>query len=177
MRKRILKLVLSGLMIGLSIVLTRIGSLNIAIAGIQVSRLGLGFLPIMLSSIILGPLWGMSVGALADLTGFFAFPSGGSYFPPITLTSALVGVLPFLFHKSFKRLPQQYNILITVALTQIICSIFIQTYWISLLTGNAYIVLLKLRAPVTLATIPVYSFMLYTALLALKKPYLYWLKK
>ena len=161
-------LVVSGLLIGLSIVLTRVFSINLIIAGVPASRLSVGYLPIMLASILLGPVWGMGVGALADVVGFLLFPSG-TYFPPITLTSALVGMLPYVFMRLTGNWPQWLKVLISVALTQILCSIFLQTYWLSLLMGKAYLVLFFPRAVVTLVTIPVYYLLIHSVLGSLKK--------
>lgn len=161
-------LVVSGLLIGMSVVLTRVFSVNLLIAGVPASRLSIGYLPIMLASILLGPFWGLGVGVLADVVGFLLFPSG-TFFPPITLTSGLVGVLPWLFLRMTGNWQQWLKVLVAVALTQILCSVFLQTYWLSLLLGKAYFVLFLPRAVVTLITIPVYYILIQAVLGSLKK--------
>lgn len=169
MRKNVLKIAVSALLIALSVVLTRLLSIDIPIAGgIPGSRLGAGFLPIMLASILLGPVYGGCVGILADIIGFFVFPKG-TYFPPITLTSGLVGILPFFAIKLMKNISIHLKVFVAVAITQISCSLLLQTYWIKLLYGGTYIALFSGRLPVILATIPVYSFLLSAVITALKK--------
>lgn len=170
MKKNVFKIVISALLISLSVVLTRLLSTDIPIAGgIPGSRLGIGFLPIMLASILLGPIYGACVGAASDLLGFFLFPKG-AYFPPITLTSALVGVIPYFIIKILKTPPKHLKIFMAVALTQISCSLLLQTYWLHLLYGKStYFALFLGRLPVTLIIIPVYSLLLSAVLASLKK--------
>ena len=161
-------LVASGLLIGLSVVLTRVFSVNLLIAGVPASRLSIGYVPIMLAGILLGPAWGFGVGVLADVVGFLLFPSG-TFFPPITLTSGLVGVLPWLLLRMTDKWPQWLKVLAAVALTQMLCSVCLQTYWLSLLMGKGYFALLLPRAVVTLVTIPVYYVLIQSVLGSLKK--------
>lgn len=171
LKKNVLKIVISALLISLSVVLSRLLSTDIPIAGgIPGSRLGIGFLPIMLASILLGPVYGASVGVISDITGLFLFPSVLPYFPPITITSALVGVLPYFIFKILKNLSERYKIFIAVSLTQIICSMFLQTYWLHLLIGGStYFALFIGRLPVILITIPIYSILLNAVLSSLKR--------
>ena len=92
-------LTLDGLMIGLSIVLTRLLSLNIPIGGGIGARIGLGHLPIVFIGIVAGPLSGLLVGAAANLVGFVIWPSGPFIIWQITAISALNGVIPWVFVK------------------------------------------------------------------------------
>ena len=76
------KITTMGLLIALSIILTRVASLRIAIGGVEGIRIGLGGLPIILGGVIFGPLTGGIIGAF-------------SYFPilgiPGTYLSFLAG--------------------------------------------------------------------------------------
>ncbi len=162
------KIVLSGLFIALSILLSWVFSMQFNIAGVPASRLAVGFIPIMLAGIILGPYFGMAVGALADVLCFI-FVFKGIYYPPITVTSMLVGLLPYLALKFTGKLKYCIRIFIAVAFTLIICSIFLQTLWLSQLYGKSYGVLFFPRALVAVFTIPVYSFIIYSVMFALKK--------
>lgn len=92
-------LTLNGLMIALSIVLTRLMSLNIPIGGGIGARIGLGHLPITFAGIVAGPLSGALVGAAADLVGFAIWPSGPFVIWQITAITALNGVIPWAFVK------------------------------------------------------------------------------
>ncbi|MEZ4358466.1 MAG: folate family ECF transporter S component [Eubacteriales bacterium] len=168
MNKKVYKVVAAGLLIALSIVLTRVFSTYLMIAGIPGARLAIGFVPIILASIALGPYFGMVTGALADVLGYVIFPSG-AYFPPITITSMLVGIIPFLIVKVIKTKKVWAKVLVAVATTQILCSMFLQTLWIALLYDLSYGDLFFPRAVVTLITIPVYSLLIYYISIALKK--------
>lgn len=92
-------LTLDGLMIGLSVVLTRLMSLNVPIGGGLGARIGLGHLPIVFTGIVAGPVSGLLVGAAADLVGFVVWPSGPFIIWEITAISALNGVIPWAFVK------------------------------------------------------------------------------
>jgi riboflavin transporter len=168
MKRTTYNIVISGLFVALSIVLTRLFSANLMIANVPASRLSIGLLPIILSSIISGPGWGMAVGALADTLGFLLFPSG-VYYPPITLTSILVGLLPWLVYRITGKSSEWLKVLLSVAAVQILCSMFLQTYWISRLYGKVFLVLFYPRAIVSLITIPIYYIFVYSILKGLKR--------
>jgi len=55
----------------LTIILTRILSIRIPIAGVEGVRIGFGSLPIIFAGIAFGPIAGGIVGALGDLLGYF----------------------------------------------------------------------------------------------------------
>ena len=168
MNKKVYKMVAAGVLIALSIVLTRIFSTDLVVAGVPGARLAVGLVPIILASIVLGPYFGMTVGAIADVLGFILFPKG-VYFPPITLTSMLVGTIPYFVIKFMKIKNIWPKILTAVAVTQILCSMFLQTLWISLLYNVTYEAVFYPRAIVTLAMIPVYFILIYAISIALKK--------
>ena len=161
------KLITAALLIALSIVLTRVFSANLLIAGVPAARLSVGFLPIILAGIALGPYFGMAVGAASDVLGYFLFPVG-VYFPPITLTSALVGLLAYLIYRYTARSREWIRLLSCVAVTQIACSMLLQTLWISILYGKGYLVLFPARAITALITIPIYYFIIHAIVAGLK---------
>lgn len=97
-----IRLALAAALMGLSIVLTRAGSVLIPIGGVPVIRIGFGTLPIVLASLLCGPIWGGLAGAGSDLIGAFAFPLG-SYFFGYTISAALQGILPWVLLKVFHR--------------------------------------------------------------------------
>lgn len=86
----------------LSIVLTRFASFYITITGFPSQRFGFGSIPIVLASILCGPILGTIVGAGADLIGAWAFPSG-PYFYGYTISSAIMGLVPWLILYIFKN--------------------------------------------------------------------------
>ncbi len=131
-------LISASLLSAIAVVLTRFFGINLGVI-----RISLGTIPIMLSGIALGPLYGLATGAVADLVGFLINPMGGAYFPGFTLTTALVGFLPgFLLRKKKHSL---VNLILTIALTELLCHVLLNTVWLSMITGKAYLVLLPGR--------------------------------
>ena len=136
-----------GLLIALQVILTRFMSIHTPIV-----RIGFGFLPLALTSILYGPCVGGITAVIADLIGFALFPTG-TYFPGFTLTAFLTGfTYGILFHnkpKSHKRL------LLSVLIVCILLNLGLDTLWLSILIGKGYIVLLPTRIIKTLIMIPV----------------------
>ncbi len=161
-------MVLSALFIALSVVLTRLLSQQLFIAGVPASRLSAGFVPLILVGMICGPVWGLLAGALADIVGFFAFPSG-MYYPLLTVTSALVGFLPGLIVRIGVKLPEWLKTLLCVFTSQILCSMLLQTFFLSVSFGKAFEVLLAPRAIVALVMLPVYFLLVQSVLMALHR--------
>ncbi len=92
MRERTREMVFVGILVAMSVVLTRFASIRIAIGGIEGIRIGFGTFPIIFGGILFGPLLGALTGALADIIGFAVSPMG-PYVPHFTLTAALYGAL------------------------------------------------------------------------------------
>ncbi|WFD11839.1 folate family ECF transporter S component [Tepidibacter hydrothermalis] len=136
-----------GLLIALQVILTRFMSIHTPIV-----RIGFGFLPLALTSILYGPWIGGIAAAIADLIGFILFPTG-TYFPGFTLTAFLTGfTYGILLHnkpKSHKRL------FISVLIVCILLNLGLDTLWLSILMGKGYIALLPTRIIKTIIMIPV----------------------
>ncbi|MHB8071027.1 MAG: folate family ECF transporter S component [Candidatus Cryosericum sp.] len=116
-------LTLDGLMIAVSVVLTRLLSLNIPIGGGIGARIGLGHLPIVFTGIVAGPLSGLLVGAAADLVGFAIWPSGPFIIWQITAISALNGAIPWVFVKLGWPRSRTARIWIGVAVARLVLSV------------------------------------------------------
>ena len=98
------KITLSGLLLALTIILTRITPLqNFPL--IPWIRISLGPSLIIFSSILLGPIYGAIVGAGSDILGIVLFPNSLGYGinPLFTLVYGLLGVLPWLLYFLIKK--------------------------------------------------------------------------
>lgn len=150
------KLVFIGLFVSISIILTRVFSFY----PLPTVRVSFGDIPIMLAGIVFGPAVGAVTGALADLTGVFLFPAptGVSFFPGFTLSKILVGTIPALIYKHSKG-ASLTRVAISVIPTEIVCSLFLDTLWLSILYNKGMLILLPARivsrAMITIAEIPV----------------------
>ncbi len=139
------KITSMGFLIALSIILTRVASLRVAIGGVEGIRIGLGGLPIILGGIIFGPLAGGIIGAFSDLLGYFINPMG-AYMPHFTLTSALTGIIPALVLKlSQKNEPNVLELGIAIAAGQTITSLILVPYFLHILFGLPWVILMPPR--------------------------------
>jgi len=142
----------------LTIILTRILSIRIPIAGVEGVRIGFGALPIIFAGVAFGPVAGGIVGALGDLLGYFINPMG-AYMPHFTFTSFLTGFIPgvmvFYVLKRCRTLP---IIFISIAVGQIISSLILVPYFINTLFGVPFTVLMPPRVVSQLINIPIYAY-------------------
>ncbi len=96
MKNKIIRnITLSAVLIDLAIIFEKLLVIQIP----PFIRIGIGSIPVILSSVVLGPIYGAVIGVSADVLGFFFFDTSGfgySIFP--TISFFLMGVLPhFLF--------------------------------------------------------------------------------
>lgn len=125
-----------GLLIAVEIVLSRFCSIsawNI--------KIGVNFIPIALAAVLYGPLPAGIVAALGDLIGATLFPIG-TYFPGFTLTAFLTGVTLGVFLHNRRSVPR---ILGAVAVNQLVWSLLLNTFWISVLYSSPFVPLLATR--------------------------------
>lgn len=87
-------LVACGLLAAISIVLTRVFSYMIPLAGLPALRIGFGDIPVIISGILFGPIAGGLTGGVSDILGFILNPMGGPYIPGFTISAVLRGLIP-----------------------------------------------------------------------------------
>jgi ECF transporter S component (folate family) len=161
------KITTMGLLIALSIILTRITSLRIAIGGVEGIRIGFGKLPIILGGIIFGPLAGGIIGAFSDLLGYFINPIG-VYMPHFTLTSALTGIISVAVLHLIRRKDESniWELGIAITVGQVITSIILIPYFLHSLFGLPW----KILMPPRIIGVPIHIFIYtYTINLFLKR--------
>lgn len=135
-----------GLLIAIQIILSRFFSISTPLV-----KIGFGFVPLAVIGILYGPLIGGISSAICDILGAILFPTG-AYFPGFTLTAFLIGFTYgyFLHNKtcSFKRTLIPVTIICFLTLT-------LNTYWVTLITGKGFLVLLGPRIIKNLILIPI----------------------
>ncbi len=146
------QLVIMGFMIALSVVLSKLISINISFL-----RIGFGFLPIAIVAIMYGPVWAGAAYALADLIGAFLFPTG-PFNPGFTLSAALTGIIFGMV--LYKKKVTFARALIASALVALIVNLLINTWWLTFILGKGYTVLLASRAVKELVSIPVMALLI-----------------
>lgn len=155
-------IVFSGLLVATSIIFTRFLGF-IAFGGAV--RLSFGGLPIALAGALMGPFWGALTGLVADLLGATLFPQG-AFFPGFTLTAALSGLIPGLV--LYKRSPSASLIALSSILSAVICSLILNTFWLTILLKKGFLILLPTRIVSAFAIALIEAILLKVLLTAFK---------
>ena len=123
------RLVITSLLIGLNIVLSRLVSIS------NVSfKISLTFITLIIAAYLYGPFYSCIVGGVGDLVGSLLFPIG-AYNPLFTLTAMLSGlVYGFFLYKGLKI----KNIVLSVLIDKFIISLLINTAIISILYKTSF---------------------------------------
>ncbi len=144
-------LVISALLISMAVVLGQFSFM----VGPSV-RIGFSRIPIIVSGMLLGPLAGGLTGIVHDLINFIMRPAGG-FHPGFTLSAMMTGMIPGLIvqfslisgFKKFNKSQKAFsvvNIIVSVATVYVVVTLLMNTYWLSQLIGDSYLVLLPVRA-------------------------------
>ncbi len=153
------KLARLSFLIALSIILTRLLSIRIAIGGVEGIRIGFGSLPIIFAGIAFGPLAGGLVGAVSDVVGYFINPMG-AYMPHFTFTSFLTGFIPGLIMYVVRGNRNIYwHLLLAIAIGQIISTVILVPLFIQMLFGVPLEVTLLPKIISQAINIPVYAYL------------------
>lgn len=122
-------LVFISLFISIEVILTRFLAFETPII-----RVGFGFLPIALSSIMFGPILGGITAVISDVIGMMIAPKG-MYFPGFTISAFLTGAIYGLF--LYKRKRNLWRILLTVLTISIFVDSILNTIWLIMMgLGN-----------------------------------------
>ena len=97
------KICLSGLLIAVVTILQKVLAINY-IPVIPFLRISLGGPAVIIfSSIFLGPIYGLFIGAASDVLGYFLLdPKNNAFFPQITAIYALLGFIAYFIFRLFK---------------------------------------------------------------------------
>lgn len=148
------KVILSGILLALLLVLSRFLSIKTPLLVISFS-----FIPIIMSAILLGTKYSTVIAALGDFIGAILFPFG-TYFPGFTLSAALSGLIYglILYRKPGAVVSDKKFILkliLATGLSRIVISIFLSSLWLHLMYGKAYIAVLASRVVAQLIMWPI----------------------
>ena len=150
-KKHLFSLILTAILTAVTVVLSRFFSINIWNMSI-----GFSFVSLMLCGMLLGAFWGGVCGALADFIGALLFPFG-PYFPGFTVTAFLSGaVFGFVGKVAKEEKSRAKFVLFTVlllALKELVCSILLNSLWLSLLYSTPFEAVIISRLPLSLVTL------------------------
>lgn len=157
----------AAFLVALSVVLTRYLSILLPIGGAQGVRIGFGSIPINLSGILFGPVIGGITGLAADALGMLISPQG-TFHPGFMFSSMLTGVIPGIVFLGVRR---RYNgelkikpgnVFVGQLLVALVVSLVLNTFWLSQLFGNSFLILLPPRMLNAAINVPVQTFIIYT---------------
>ncbi len=122
---KLFKWVLTALLIALNLVLERL----VPSYKIWSQDISFGFVAIAFAAAFLGTPYAVAVAGMGDLLGSILFPFG-AYFPGFTLTNCVYGLIlaEFLYNNA-----SPIKIIICVLLNKIVCSLILNTLWISIM--------------------------------------------
>lgn len=129
-------------------------------------KIGFSFIPVVIAALLYGAVPAACVAAAGDFLGALLFPIG-AYFPGFTFTAFLTGMVfgIFLYRKN-----SRIRILAAVVTNQFILSLFLNTFWISLLYGSPFWPLLVTRIAQSVL-LSIFEFVIISVLIR-RVPYL-----
>jgi ECF transporter S component (folate family) len=145
-----------GLLISMEVVLTRFFSIQTPIV-----RIGFGFIPIVIASVMFGPVLGGITAAFSDILGMMLFPKG-VYFPGFTLSAFLSGMIYGIF--LYKKPKTMLRIIMAVSITIILVDLGLNTYWLSIITGKGVVALFVPRFIKSVIMLPIQSLLIYSCI-------------
>lgn len=152
-----------GLLIAMSIILTRVASIRIAIGGVEGIRIGFGKLPIILGCFTLGPFYGVFIGVISDIVGYIIQPIG-PYMPHFTIISSIYGMLPILIFNSLSILGKNNNLVMklvsSVGITVVVADLFLTPYALHLIFDIPWKILMIPRYISVPVTIFIYTYII-----------------
>jgi len=129
-------------------------------------RVGFSFLPNAVSGQLFGPVGGMLVGGLADILKYLVKPTG-PFFPGFTISGVLGGLIyGLVLYKKPATLPR---IILCMTLIAVFVNMLLNTYWLTILYGNAFLVILPARIVSNLISLPVNIILYYLVATLLEK--------
>ena len=164
------KIILTAILLATLIILSRFLSIKTPIL-----KISFAFIPCILCAIWLGAKWTVLLNVLGDIIGATLFPTG-AFFIGYTISTAISGLIYGLL--LYKKEDNSYTdkqfiirLIISVVLVTCISNIGLNTLWISITTGKAFIVLLGTRIIKELIMIPIQIVVILFIEKALRKPF------
>ena len=137
---RLFTLTCLALLTAMQIVIARF----LAIPVTESIRFSFSFIPVVIAARRFGILGGVLVYGLGDFLGAMIFPTGGAYFPGFTLTSAISGLIYGLY---LAKKSGAVRIVLSVLTSQILCTLLMNSYWVSTLYGSDFGAVFLSRVP------------------------------
>lgn len=129
-------------------------------------KIGFAYIANEFAGMLFGPVVGSLIGALADVLKYMVNPTG-PFFPGFTISGfcggLIYGVVLYKKPLSIKR------IIVANTLVTVLVNLLLNTYWLTLLYGNAYMALLPARIVKQLVMLPIEVILFYAVARVLVK--------
>ena len=159
--KNLRTIVVTALLIAIAVVL---GFFSVQLT--ENLKIGFSFIANELTAMLFGPVVGGIMGGVADIIKYLLKPTGPFFFGftfNAILGAVIYGVMLYKKPISFKR------ILASKIVVAIVVNVFLNTYWLSMLYGNAFMAILPPRLIKQIIMVPIQSIMLYSVVEVLAK--------
>ena len=156
-------LVFCGMMAALAIILNYTTTINIT----QYIRIGFSGLPNRVVEFMFGPAIGAIFGGMLDILKFFLKPDGGAFFFGYTFNVMVAGVIygSILYKKPIKL----WRLFFAELLVKTIVNCGLNTLWLSVLNGRAFMVILPARILKNIIMLPIDTAILFFTLTFVSK--------
>ncbi len=151
-------LVLCGLMAALAVVLNYTTSIFIT----PNIRIGFSGLPNRVIEYLFGPWVGSIFGATLDILKYLLKPDGGAFFFGYTFNVMVAGVI--YGSVLYKKPVRIWRIFIAELLTKTIVNCGLNTLWLAVLNGNAFMAILPARVIKNIIMLPIDTAILFFVL-------------
>lgn len=173
---KIKKIILISILLATLIILSRFLSIKTPLL-----KISLAFIPTILCAIWLGPKWTVLLNVLGDIIGATLFPTG-PFFIGYTISTAISGMIyGLLLYKKEDNsyIDNQFLIRLIISVIAVTCisNIGLNTLWVSITTGKAFIVLLATRIVKELVMIPIQIVVIVFIEKMLRKPFNTYIKE
>lgn len=156
-------LVLCGLMAALAVVLNYTTSIFIT----PNIRIGFSGLPNRVVEYLFGPCIGAVFGGMLDILKYLLKPDGGAFFFGYTFNVMVAGVIYGTI--LYRRPVRLWRIFIAEFLTKAIVNCGLNTLWLSVMNGNAFLAILPARVIKNIIMLPIDTAILFFTLTFVSK--------
>ncbi|MCI8561604.1 MAG: folate family ECF transporter S component [Dorea sp.] len=129
-------------------------------------KIGFAYIVNEMTGMLFGPAVGGIMGGLADLLKYLVNPTG-PFFPGFTISGICGGIIYGLV--LYKKPLTVKRVILANLLVTVSVNIFLNTYWLTLLYGDAFLVLLPARILKQAVMMPIEVVLFYTVAKVLTK--------
>lgn len=158
--RKIRSITLVSMLGAISIIL---GSLTIMVGDFL--KINFNFLPNNLVFYLFGPVVGAVYGATMDILTFIVRPTG-TFFFGFTLSAILTGIIYGI--ALYNKPVSLQRIFFTNFIHMVLINILLNTYWLTLLIGQGFFILLPIRILKGIIMLPIETLLLYTIIKSLE---------